>query len=170
MCFFITMAVPADAADEVARRHAEPGLRIDRTGNPSAVEAAGPARTPLLVTGGGCSCAWYRRPGTDPLHDRARAEAKYRRLGWSETKIERAIASMRKAPRPGDGVHAVVMDLLTAVAHDCGEVCVWVHDFTGRVEREPYAITRRIRCACADLPAYARVLDTDVALTVAREP
>jgi len=182
MCFFITIAIPgvetdADAIEVVCRRHSGRGMLIEPTSNPSAVSAATRAEdgggAPMLVTGGGCSCAWYSRPrsaGAESAYEQARV--RYRKRGWSEAKIERALAA-KKASRersddPSAGLHEVVLELLRAVVDEHGAVSVWVHDFTGKVDREPYSIARRIRCSVSDLPRHVRELDTDVLLDVVR--
>ncbi|MBX3386580.1 MAG: hypothetical protein KF768_08410 [Phycisphaeraceae bacterium] len=167
MCFFITIAVPDHAADQTRAAHAQHGLAIDPTANPSARAAAGDGRTPLLVTGGGCSCAWYKRPSAADAEAAAeRAARKYRRLRWSQDKIDRALEAMRPKPRPDDGLHPVVVQLLTALAARLGSVRVWVHDFTGKVESQSYSIARQERWTLAELPARAASLDTDTLVEI----
>jgi hypothetical protein len=163
MCFFITIAVPEDAAGAVCANHSGRGMEITPTRSAAARVAAGAGRVPLLVTGGGCSCGWYTRPGGADAEARlARARARYQRLGWSGVKIERALAGMARPARAGDGLHAVIVDLLRAVVRAHGPVAVWVHDFSGKVEREPYTIARRERWALEDLAARAALLSPDV--------
>lgn len=163
VCFFITIAVPTRAVAAVCTRHATAGMSIDRTLNRSALEAAGPGWTPLLVTGGGCSCGWYVRPNTSGLTERiARARAKYERAGWSPGKIARALEAARAGPGPHDGLHGEIVSLLEAIASRHGAVGVWVHDFVGKVEQEPYGIAARERWTLSELAGKARTLDTDV--------
>lgn len=170
MCYFITMAVPKGQAEDIRKKYAESGLSLDPTSNPSAQQPAGPDFVPLLVTGGGCSCAWYVRPDCD-THDeeQRRRREKYRKLGWSDAKIERALATPPKTPPPDSGLHPTIRDLLKEVAAECGEVRVWVHDFTGRAESEPYTIRRTQSCALSEVDSHARELGLDNVLTILRD-
>jgi hypothetical protein len=171
VCWFITVAVPNNAVAAVLAAHGARGMSIAPTQNPSALAAAGAGWKPLLVTGGGCSCAWYRRPnaaGTD--EEIARARRKYEGMNWSPTKIARALASMRTKPRPDEGLHEVIIDLLVAVAKRHGKVRVWVHDFTGRVETEAFETARRETWPIADLASRAGALEHDVLVEVVTSP
>ncbi len=171
VCWFITIAVPENAVAEVLAAHGAPGISIAPTQNPSALAAAGAGWKPLLVTGGGCSCAWYRRPSAAGADEElARARRKYESMNWSPTKIARALASMRSKPRPGEGLHTVIIDLLVAVAKRHGKVRVWVHDFTGRVETEPFELARRESWPIADLLSRAAALEQDVLAEVVASP
>jgi hypothetical protein len=163
VCWFITIAVPNNAVAAVVAAHTAPGLSIAPTHNPSALAAAGAGWMPLLVTGGSCSCAWYRRPNAAGADEAiARARRKYEGMGWSQAKIARALASMRAKSRPSDGLHAVIIDLLAAVASRHGTVRIWVHDFTGRVETEAFEIARHETWPIQDLASRAATLDVDV--------
>lgn len=163
------IAVPADAADEVRRRHANEGLKVEPTRNPSAHSAAA-GLVPLLIYGGGCSCGMYRpQPkGSDRVEHRRR-ETRYRRMGWSRAKIERALSQATEASRAaGRGLHPLIVEMLREIvaAHD--RVDIWVHDFRGRVETEAYTVRRRVPCPVGDIDEAARDLDTDVVLSIAR--
>lgn len=165
MCWFITIAVPHDAVAAVRSAHGGPGMSIAPTRNPSAIAAAGAGWTPLLVTAGGCSCAWYRRPAASG-DEIARAKRRYEGMNWSPGKIARALASMAAKPRADDGLHAVLIELLAAVSARHGKVRVWVHDFTGRVEMEAYEIASRQSWPSPELSARAAALEPDVLVEV----
>lgn len=167
VCFFITIAVPVGVVEAVRAAHAGSGLRIEPTANTAAIVAAGSGRAPLLVTGGGCSCAWYAIPGAVRREARAaRARARYERLGWSRAKIERALAGMKRDSRPGEGLHPVIVDLLRHIATPHGPVAAWVHDFHGKVETEAYAPTRRLRWSLAELDRLAPTLPLDTIVEI----
>lgn len=164
MCFFITIAVASDAVECVRTEHAARGMHIAPTANASARSLAGSGRTPLLVTTGGCSCDWYKRP-TDSVSEAeskvAKARARYERMGWSSAKIERALEGMSRVPRHDFGLHPVVIELLQAVARDCGSAAVWVHDFSGDVEVEPYSLVQRERWRQSEVAARSATLAPD---------
>jgi hypothetical protein len=167
MCFFITIAVPAGVSDAVRRRHSREGLLIEPTANPSAIAAASPRFVPLLVTFGGCSCGFYTR--LQPVQSKEKAEqllARYRRLGWSQAKIDRALASRERPPHPDDGLHAAMIELLQTIVQEHGPISVWVHDCKGKVETELYEVKRREHCTADQLPECAKRLETDVLLTI----
>jgi hypothetical protein len=164
MCFFIAIAVPHDAAERVRAEHTVRGMQIAPTANASARAAAGPGRVPLLVTTGGCSCDWYKRPAeseSEAASKLAKARARYERMGWSKAKIERALEGMSRPPRQDFGLHPVVIDLLQAVTQDCGSAAIWVHEFSGDVEVESYAIARHERWARTEVAARSAMLATD---------
>jgi hypothetical protein len=164
MCFFITIAVSSNAVEGVRTERAVRGMHIAPTANASARAAAGPGRVPLLVTTGGCSCDWYKRPAESESEAEskiAKAKARYERMGWSKAKIERALEGMSRPPRQDFGLHPVVIDLLQAVTQDCGSAAVWVHEFSGDVEVESYAIARHERWARTEVAARSAMLATD---------
>ncbi len=163
MCWYISIAVPDNAVAEVCAAHGGAGISIAPTRNPSALAVAGAGWTPLLVTGGGCSCAWYRRPNAAGADEAiARAQRKYEKMHWSSTKIARALASMRPKPRPDDGLHPVIIDMLTALLSRHGTVRVWVHDFSGGIETETYQIASRAMWPDSQLASRAATLEPDV--------
>jgi hypothetical protein len=164
MCFFIAIAVPHNAVERVRAEHTVRGMQIAPTANASARAAAGPGRVPLLVTTGGCSCDWYKRPAeseSEAASKLAKARARYERMGWSQAKIERVLEGMTRSPRHDFGLHPVVIELLQAVARDCGSAAVWVHDFSGDVEAEPYTIAKRERWRQSEVAARSATLAPD---------
>jgi hypothetical protein len=163
MCWIISIAVPDNVVAAVRAAHGGAGISIAPTRNPSALAAAGAGWTPLLLTGGGCSCAWYRRPNAAGADEAiARAQRKYEKMHWSSTKIARALASMRPKPRPDDGLHPVIIDMLAALLARHDAVRVWVHDFSGGIETEPYQIASRATWPDSQLASRAATLEPDV--------
>ncbi len=163
MCFFITIAVPAHSAELICQQHSTRQLTISATTNPSALAAAGAGRLPLLVTGGGCSCAWYKPPAAaDAQAKLARARAKYEKLGWSAAKIDRAMDAMERTPRQDEGLHHVILDLLRTIVTAHGPAAIWVHDFSGNIELEPYTISRHEQWSSSSLAESAATLCPDV--------
>ncbi|NUO75973.1 MAG: hypothetical protein HOQ32_08160 [Lysobacter sp.] len=99
MCRFITAAVSAEAdlaaLQAIAQRH---GRRLLPTSNPSIERQLGPGLRYCLTTPAHCDCD---TPLGGRLRDRvkdpAEAVQRMRRKGWSEAKIERALAQQRSA-------------------------------------------------------------------------
>ncbi|MEY2742026.1 MAG: hypothetical protein RIS21_394 [Planctomycetota bacterium] len=170
MCFLIAIAVPRNAVERVCTEHASRGRHIAPTSNASARSAAGTDRLPLLVTTGGCSCDWYKPPSDSESGSKiTRARARWARMGWSSAKIERALAGMSRSPGDALGLHPAVIGLLRSVAQECGSVAVWVHDFSGDVEVEDYAIKGRERWAWEEMASRASMLRTDTVAEIGAE-
>lgn len=122
MCRFITALVHADAdlaaLQAIAQRH---GRRLLPTSNPSIERECGPGLRYCLTTPEHCDCdtplgARLRERTKDPVE----AAQRMRRKGWSEAKIERALAqrqSAREAHAPSQDPCApwlaLIRDVLT---------------------------------------------------------
>ncbi|HKR64948.1 MAG TPA: hypothetical protein VJZ00_14535 [Thermoanaerobaculia bacterium] len=69
----------------------------------------------------------------------------YRKKGWSDAKIERAIQQMRADNRPLPKFSGVRKDLRCALAElatDCGSIHVLAHEFRGAIDDEAIAAKR----------------------------
>jgi hypothetical protein len=170
MCFFITIAVPAQKAglvEEVFGR----GFHTAPTANASVAAALPAGYAALLVTDGHCSCDLYAAPqsptGRNP-EDHLRK--KYAKRGWSDAKIARAV-EQGKASGPKNlhtrGLRADVASRLVELCHAAGGVTVVVHWYRGRVETEPLSLKHAEPCDCADLPTRAASLPEDEVLIAA---
>src|SRR5688572_20722965 len=98
MCWFVTLGVsPAGAAALEVIGHSRSGLHVRKSSNPHVARIFGDADIRFDVTHGGCSCDFYAAvPEPDPNHIE-RARARYRRKGWSEAKIARALEASAPA-------------------------------------------------------------------------
>lgn len=169
MCYFITIAVPRPHSLRICREYSEPGITVAQTANPSALACAGQGFAPLLVTGGGCSCAWYTPPprsGSNEEQDRRRR--RYERLGWRLARIERALGDACREPTASHGLHPVIVDVLVRLSAELGVARVWIHDFRNKVEHERYEAVGLEECSDHALTVRARTLVPDVVLTVTR--
>ncbi len=58
---------------------------------------------------------------------------------------------MERPPRPDDGLHPVVVELMGRIVWEIGECRLWVHDFSGKAETEAYTTQQREPCTPLDL-------------------
>jgi hypothetical protein len=141
-----------------------------RTDNPSALMAAGDGMVPFLVPGTTCSCGLYQAPNAVRSNkgNLEQRRKKYERLGWSQPKIERALLDNETSARmrEDDGLNPELVGLLSKIMGLAGKVLVWVHWFSGSVEKEPYQVASVREVAFDDLPSAANALVPDVVLVL----
>lgn len=97
MCRFVTATLPADADHAalaaIAQRH---GRRLLPISNPSIDRQIGPGLRHYLTTPGHCDCdVLIGRRLRERAKDTDAAIQRLRRKGWSEAKIERALAQQQ---------------------------------------------------------------------------
>ena len=129
MCYFLDIAVPERFAELVESPR---GLHIGRHHDPAMVAALGPSFAIFTVEDGGCACKLYTAPRADPAKDRAEAQRqKYKRMGWSEAKIARALADAAAAPdhEREPGLRRDVAELIAALADRVAEVRLFVRHY-----------------------------------------
>src|SRR5688500_14064247 len=150
MCFYITIAVPAQDAGLVAQVFNRE-LQIEPSSNAAIMAALPAGYAAALVTNGVCSCGLYgslRRSSSDAAE---RLRHKYAKRGWSEAKIARAVAQASSAGSKGlhpRGLHPDVVTGLQKLCEEAGEVAVVVHWYGGLVESERFALSHAEPCEC----------------------
>ncbi|MBD3893953.1 hypothetical protein [Hydrogenophaga sp.] len=150
MCWIITIAVMPDAVPLAqAWQRGRTGLNVLRTQRPEDVQAFPPGLAVLDVLKGGCSCALMpalpvRRMEITADQDKLRD--RYRRLGWSAAKTERAVQARihdsEKKPPPDHSDHLRLRAALAQLAECAGPVYV-LAQWLGREAQEcsPAAVT-----------------------------
>jgi hypothetical protein len=158
MCFFVTIGIPdggaADVEESVPR-----GFALDRVANRS-VLAKLPAhyRTYLLTTGG-CSCALFSESASRvnvAAEDHAtQLRRKYAKRGWSEAKVERAIAQAASKLDINEqrfvGLRSDACELLATFAERVGALAIVVHWYDGPLDTEKFAVAAGARVEPAAL-------------------
>ena len=153
MCDFVIVGIREGHPD--ALRQALPeGIYLDALDCPAAAQVLpeGYAVT-ALVTSNHCSCGLYFDPqevAAERLDDRGRRHdaraRKYRRLGWSAAKIERALADSAAATTEahllvGEAkLQQVEAAVTAAAAATPGGLFVVVHQFSGSIAEERFDI------------------------------
>ena len=131
MCYFVFVGV-----DSAFRKRAEDlgqaGVEV-RDSEAPVVNALFSTRDAVVsVTRGGCSCG-IQGSGVQKF-DQERERRKYEKKGWSNTKIERALAGRRRGDHPE---FVRFRDALAELVREIGSVRIFAHWFSGDVLTEP---------------------------------
>jgi hypothetical protein len=170
MCFFVTIAVPPNASDAVARAAGE--FEISTQANGWISSHVGDRAT-FVVTAGMCSCDLYRRndDGERARKKLEKARRKYAKRGWTQTKIESTVASLRtdgdRAPR-FIGLREDARRLVARIADEVGEVAVLVHTYRGNIDTESVSATQGAVSTPDALRAGTVEIDEDVIVWIRR--
>ena len=166
MCYFVTIAVPAQHADGISGVFGR-GYQVFPTANRSVTAALPAGYSAHLLTSGMCSCDLYARPrdAGAPVPE-ARRRRDYENRGWSETKIRRALQQAKASARskwqePFVGFRPDVVGGLQTLCRAAGSVAVLVHWYSGDVESERLDLHSVPRCECEQLAARMRELAED---------
>lgn len=165
MCFFLTIAVPAQHADRIDDVFGR-GFQSHPSDNPFVAAALPPGYAARFITRDGCSCGLYARRNDEPADDHtASLRRKYAKRGWSEAKITRAVGQVEargwKSAPPTPGLRSDVVDRLQTLCQIAGRVALLVHWYSGDVQGEKLSPRRAQPCSCDQLPARAQELDED---------
>lgn len=169
MCYFLTIAVPADYADRSFQAFGR-GFDLHQTANPTVVSAMPSAYALRVLTSGMCSCDLYAPPGTIERGDESdHLRRKYANRGWNEAKIGRAIEESKKgktqvAAMPG--LRSDVIERLQEICEAAGALALVMHWYHGDVESERLSIVRTRGCNCRDLRSCGASLREDELLRV----
>ena len=172
MCYFVTIGVPERHAGRIRDTFSR-GYQLDETKNASVLAAFPADYAARLVTSGMCSCDLYARPRSPLSGDREqRLRRKYARRGWSEAKIERAIAEAgveEQVATSFSGLAPVVVEGLQSLCASAGEAAVVVHWYKGDTETARLSLSQQT-CASTELPERAARLEEDEVLVATRSP
>jgi len=138
MCRFLTIAVSGKSVPEVPEEFRRT-INFAEQSNPSVIEHSPPDWISFTVTSGGCSCNLYRALATAP-DDRSKIEKKYRKKGWSNAKIQRAIESHELEPSRSAGLRVDALDLVENLANAFGEIRLSLRWYSGDVGTENFAL------------------------------
>jgi hypothetical protein len=145
LCYFVTVgAREAGVSILDAEKRRREGLDVAPALNPHVVALFPPADKLFLITHGGCSCELYAARGARGSDKETieKERARYRKKGWSEAKIRRALETKlaARAPVPRsqreDTPMEKLSDLLTRLAAVPGGVRIFVHAYSGSVDEE----------------------------------
>jgi hypothetical protein len=144
MCFFLTIGVAGDSADS-AELAVPRGFALSQVENKSILSKLPKNYRTFVLTSGMCSCDLYRRRtqrSEDPTEFLRR---KYRKKGWSEARVDRAIdqASTHAAARGKTqfvGLRPDAAEIVANFAHVAGRVVLIVHFYGGDVEQETISV------------------------------
>lgn len=145
MCYFVTVGVPEDKAAYLEEAFSR-GLAASPATNASITRHLPDHYRTYVITRGMCSCDLFggSLPRPDDGSHARKLRRKYERRGWSETKIERALAQAASKP-PAEtfvGLRPDLCALLAAVAEKVGELAVVVHWYDGEIETEKFGVRK----------------------------
>lgn len=140
MCYFILVGI-ADGHREALQRHHLGGNLVS---DPS-FERFLPDGYLIFSIGGTCACHLYSVSHAAPL-DEDRLRVKYKKKGWSESKIERALSDKRSAQKESfKGLQPELREKLCNIAAETGRLSVYVH-FQSGSEGSPVAGKKVVSC------------------------
>ena len=146
MCYFVTLGIPAKyrtAVEALAKQRG--GLGVEPVPNRSVARLFPQGDALFVITNGGCSCDLYAEPSrSSPAADEANQRARYRRKGWSEAKISRALeARARSRVTSGrEDCRARFLDVVATLVEDIGRVQLFAHEYSGRIDTEDVSAGR----------------------------
>jgi hypothetical protein len=135
VCYFVTLGVQQAGVAAVTRIGTpQSGLQVRPSRN-SSVAAAFPRGDVLFqITDGHCSCDLFSGATGKSARDEARHRERYRRKGWSETKVSRALEAKRAVHQAGK--RARFRDAVASVVRQVRDVRLLSHMYSGGVDTE----------------------------------
>lgn len=140
MCYFVTVGVRPGEIDAL-KPFRDGGFDVSRARNDSLATAFGSDYAAFHVTIGGCSCDL--RSSTEDVR------AKYRRKGWSPSKVERALKNRERAGERA-GAAARFLEAFRALSNDATDVLVFGHWYSREVDDERVTPRGRVRLSVND--------------------
>jgi hypothetical protein len=178
MCIYLTLGVDRHSADHVLD-HAPEGFRVGPTRNEDLRRQLSPLLALECRSPDMCDCSMFRhltdtasRAEADAASD-AELAADRRRRGWSQAKIEKALANRNSArthrpvPRAAEWAEAfrTWMPLLVS---DVGEVVLVAHMFAGGPWPEPVTLSGNLTIRAADIASGPVEIPEDAQVRVVR--
>jgi hypothetical protein len=142
MCWLIFAGIRGQHGDPVARLKVR-GFTAEPSRNPTCAQVGTP--DVLAVTDGHCACSLYIPTQRYVGEDTQLMRARYRRKGWTDGKIERAVkarcaaAEKRAAMRVNRNLFPSTIE---ALVESGAEVSLLAHFFEGSFD-EPFSISTR---------------------------
>jgi hypothetical protein len=172
MCHFLTVGVSERGASTLeALGRERDGLGVVRCSNLSIAALFPPGDALFFLTHGQCSCDLVVQPEHRGVEEEKRHHSTYRKKGWSEAKIERALAASRisrERSAPGEPV-LKLMAALERQVELCGSVRVHAHEYRGAIQQEPVPSSPRTRMSMEALRAARGAFPTDVVVDLVRQ-
>ena len=155
MCYFITIAVP-DVFSEHVREHLRHDYDVSKACNPSLSGYLPDDHSMFYVTSGMCSCGLFQTP-EDPQRsiDKIRQKYqkhKYKKRGWSEAKIERAVQDKIRTMKHGPGgLRPTLRHKLRDFVQSTDSLYIVVHWYSAEIDEESIPIKSESEIRTHDL-------------------
>jgi hypothetical protein len=167
MCYFITIGIPESKAGYLEEQ-ARPDMAAWRCENRHIMAHFDADFHGYVLTTGMCSCDLYSSPLDDEtLEDTVlRLHKKYKKKGWTETKIQRAIDDATAARSQIRGLRADTRDLIARVADASKRLYVFVHMYSGNQITEEVLVKDGPTVSSAEFRSGSYTLQEDMLVTV----
>ena len=145
MCWYITIATKTSDRELVRNVALSYSLQsLDTADESAAAQLFGPETNSFFVTHGGCSCDLFFSDESPQPPSTASRREKLKRKGWSESKIDRAMAesesgiARNRAARGASRKAAVetLREFVSSLASLCGVVHIYCHLYKGAISDE----------------------------------
>ncbi|MEW6347823.1 MAG: hypothetical protein AB1646_02065 [Thermodesulfobacteriota bacterium] len=137
MCYFIVVGIPEETA-ATALRSLPAGLRAIPDSQYGGLNRWMSGCALFVVVEGMCACSLFtpkpKAPGRSRLKKLRR---KYEQQGWSEAKIQRALADILNRPERDAGLRPGLADWIADIAEGAGRVYLYVHWASDKIARDP---------------------------------
>ena len=145
MCRFITVVVPATCRVQASAVLKRRRGWVSETRNRHLSKASPPNSIQLISSRAGCDCGTILDNNLAHEIDHQKLAGRWRRTGWSETKIERSLADKEHGkatanPRVQSDSFEQWKKILEELIGECssaGEVGLILHDYSGGLDDEP---------------------------------
>lgn len=170
MCYFITVAVDEKYV-ALMKAKLRSSFNLSSTGNHAIVGSLRTGDAAFVLTDGACACGLYGPPRVPEDKEeklrRKYARPKYKKRGWSEDKINRAIADgLRKPPGELSGLRADLRWQLCDLAAEAGRVSLVVHFYSGGTETEEIPLKGKKVVRCEELQDDNYSVEEDVLVEI----
>jgi hypothetical protein len=167
MCYYITTAFPKAMANAILRSLPK-GLNSLPATNPAISRLLPKDYDSLAIITAMCSCDLYSsaKPGEKDREEEA-LRRKYKKKGWSENKIQRALDDHEKNMKTRrEGFRDDFLNWLTAsAANSQKSLFVFVHMYRGEIEAEQLEIIRE-KVTAAEFATFQLNFPQDVLVEV----
>lgn len=138
MCHFLSISLPRQSIPDVPEKFRREIQFVEHR-NASIVASIPPHWISFLVISGSCSCGFYQADATSS-EDALKMAAKYRKKGWNEVKIQRAIETQSNAGSSRAGLRDDIRGLIAQLVKDVGQLRLSLHWYSGDTATEKFRL------------------------------
>jgi hypothetical protein len=170
MCYFISVAVDKKY-ESTLKQKLRSSFTLLPSENSSIANHLKPQDTVFLITNGMCACELFAKPDfiekSEETLRQKYSKPKYKKLGWTEAKIERAIANrLSKPAKDFSGLREDLRWSLYDLVSETKRATVIVHFYSDDIETEEVSITEKRIITCEDLQNKDASIEEDTLIEV----
>lgn len=170
MCYFITIAVN-EKHESTLKQKLHSSFTLMPSENPHLAICFKSQDISFVITNGMCSCDLFTKQhlieNSEENLRRKYSKSKYKKLGWTKAKIERAIAdSLSRATKDFSGLRADLRRSLCDLVSETKRATLVIHFYSGNVETEEIPIKGKKIVTCEDLQNNDESVDEDVLIEI----